>query len=126
MCYAHTTRWTLQRRRDRFTVIESWCRTERPVSDSRCVAMAGLAPLVARQILFGIFNRSRRGAHTRLEALQRVVDFLRPFEPPDLKLLGDVDIPPKWPRPCRPLLKIIMLTARYGDSSPEHFKQADV
>jgi hypothetical protein len=58
------------------------------VSDSRCVVLAGLAPLVARQILFGVFNRSRRGSHTRLEALQRVVDFLRHFEPTD----GDVSV----------------------------------
>jgi hypothetical protein len=126
MCYTHTARWNHHRRRDRATDIESWCRTERPVSDSRCVALAGLAPLVARQILFGMFNRSRRGSHTRLEALQRVVDFLRQMEPIDLKLLDEIEIPPKWPRPCRPLLKIIMLTARHADSSPEQFRHNDV
>ena len=88
MCYAHVARWNHRRRQEPGAVIETWCRTERPVSDSRCVVLAGLAPLVARQILFGVFNRSRRGSHTRLEALQRVVDFLRHFEP----TYGDVSV----------------------------------
>jgi integrase len=81
---------------------------------------------VARQILFGIYSRSRRGSQTRLEKLQQVVDFLRQFEPVDLKLLGDVEIPPKWPKACRPLLKTIMLTSRYCDATPEEFKNTNV
>ena len=126
LCYAHAGRWQHRRKQRPATTLERWCRSERPVSDTRCVIFAGLAPLVARQVLFGIFNRSRRGSHTRLEALQRVVDFLRQFEPTDLKLLREVKIPPKWPKACRPLLNIIMLTARYGDRSPEQFKHAEV
>lgn len=118
MCYTHVARWVHQRKANRLTSIEVWCRTERPVGDSRCVALAGLTPLVTRQILFGVFNRSRRGSHTRLEALQRVVDFLRPFESSDLKTLGDIQIPTKWPKSGRPLLKIILTTAQYADSSP--------
>ena len=96
------------------------------MGDSRCVTLAGLAPLVSRQILFGVYNRSRRGSHTRLEALQRVVDFLRQFESGDLKTLGDVQIPPKWPKSGRPLLKIILTTAQYAGSSPEQFRHNDV
>lgn len=69
MCYTHTARWHQQRKANRLTSIEAWCRTERPVGDSRCVVLAGLAPLVTRQILFGVYNQSRRGSHTRLEAL---------------------------------------------------------
>ena len=61
-----------------------------------------------------------------MKYLQRVVDYLRQFEPTDLNLLHDIEIPPKWPKACRPLLNIVMLTTRYGDRSPEHFKHADV
>jgi hypothetical protein len=126
MCYTHVARWHHQRKVDRLTTTEAWCRTERPVGDSRCVVLAGVAPVVARQILFGVYSRSRRGSHTRLEALQRVVDFLRQFESSDLNALGDIQIPAKWPKSGRPLLKIILTTARYADSSPGQFKRNGV
>lgn len=126
MCYTHVSRWVHQRKTNRLTSIEAWCRTERPVGDSRCVTLAGLTPLVTRQILFGVYNRSRRGSHTRLEALQRVVDFLRHFESSDLKTLGDIQIPPKWPKSGRPLLRIILTTAQYAGSSPEQFRHNDI
>ena len=81
MCAAHAGRWVRTGGRGPPATIDDWCRTERPVGDSRCVCFAGLPPVVTRQILFGVFNRSRRGAHTRLEILQRVVDFLREHKP---------------------------------------------
>lgn len=126
MCYAHTSRWNKHRKRDPTVEVEQWCRIERPVSDSRCVVLAGLTPVVARQILFGVFNRSRRGSHTRLEALQRVSDFLRHLQPTDLRLLDDVEIPPKWPKACRPILNVILQTARCADKTPEQFRNADL
>ena len=126
MCAAHAGRWVRTSGRGGPATIDEWCRAERPVGDSRCVCFAGLPPEVIRQILFGVFNRSRRGAHTRLEILQRVVDFLREHEPTDLKLLDAIETPPKWPPACRAVLNIVMLTARYGDRSPEEFRHADV
>jgi integrase len=126
MCVAHAGRWVRLSKIGTTPPIENWCRTERPVSDSRCVNLAGLPPLVIKQTLFGVFNRSRRDAHTRLEVLQRVVDFLRELQPTDLRLLDTIEIPAKWPMACRPVLNMIMLTARYGDRSPEEFKHADV
>ena len=126
LCNTHHGRWLHLRKHHSPVLFETWCRTERPVGDTRCVFLTGVAPLVARQILFGIYNRSRRGSHTRLEKLQQVVDFLRQFEPTDLKLLDSIEVPPKWPKACRALLNGIMLTSRYCDRTPEQFKDADL
>jgi hypothetical protein len=97
LCITYGERWWNLRKRGSLISMEEWYRTASPVGDGRRVTFAGLDPHVARQILYGIFNRSRRGSHTRLHSLQRVVDFLRQFEPTDLKLLTDIEMPPKWP-----------------------------
>lgn len=126
LCFTHAERWRKLCKRAAPISLEQWCRTSSPVGDGRRVTFAGLEPHVARQILYGIFIRSRRGSQTRLHSLQRVVEFLRQFEPTDLKLLTDIQMPPKWPKACRALLNQIMGTARYGDCSPEDFRHADV
>jgi hypothetical protein len=124
LCFAHAARWSKLCKLAEPISLEQWCRTAGPIGDGRRVTFAGLEPHVARQILYGIFIRSRRGSHTRLHSLQRVVEFLRQFEPTDLKLLTDVEMPPKWPKACRALLNQVMGTARYGDNSPEDFRHA--
>jgi len=127
LCEPHSARWQRLRRRGGPVIdFEHWCRTQSPVSDGRRVIFAGLDPHVIEQILYGIFGRSRRGSHTRIQSLQRVVDFLREFEPTDLKQLTDIDIPPKWPKSCRAILNMIMVSAQYGDRSPEEFRDSDV
>jgi hypothetical protein len=80
-----TARWQRVRRQGNSAIdFDHWCRTQSPVSDGRRVIFAGVDPYVTEQILYGIFSRSRRGSHTRMQSLQRVVDFLREFEPTDL------------------------------------------
>jgi hypothetical protein len=88
LCDAHAGRWQRVRYKLRSPLsFDEWCRTGSPVSDGCRVVFAGLDPHVAKQILYGIFNRSRRGSYTRLQSLQRVVDFVRQFEPTDLNLI---------------------------------------
>ena len=79
-----------------------------------------------RQILYGVYNRSRRGSRTRLDYLQRLVDWVRWLQVSDLMSVRDAELPNPWPRPCDQILNTLLVTVEYGDQGPEDFRNADV
>jgi integrase len=126
LCKAHGNRWRTFRRANAGANLDDWCRRQKQVTDGRRVYFAGVHPHVTRQILFGVYNRSRRGARTRLDDLQRLVDRVRWLQAMDLNSLRDHDLAAPLPHGATKLLNTILVTVEYGDRSPEDFRRADV
>ena len=93
------------------------------MSDGRRVLFAGVHSHVQRQILYGVYNRSRRGSRTRLDYLQRLVDWVRWLQVTDLMSVRDAELPNPWPRPCDQILNTVLVTVEYGDRGPEDFRR---
>ena len=126
LCKAHGNRWRTYRRANTGADLDNWCRREKQVSDGRRVLFAGVHSHVQRQILYGVYNRSRRGSRTRLDYLQRLVDWVRWLQVTDLMSVRDAELPNPWPRPCDQILNTVLVTVEYGDRGPEDFRRADV
>ena len=126
LCRAHSTRWYSFNMAKPGADLDAWCQRENQVSDSRRVCFGGLHPCVVRQVLFGVFDRSRRGSRTRLDYLQRLVDWLRSSQATDLRSLRDAELPRNWLKGTHQILNTIMATAEYGTLTPEDLRNADV
>jgi len=81
---------------------------------------------VVRQVLFGVFDRSRRGSRTRLDYLQSLVDWLRSSQATDLRSVRDTELPGNWLRGTHQILNSLMATTEYGNLTPEDLHHADV
>lgn len=76
-CEAHQARWLRQRRANP-GLDESWWRaTSSPIVVTGQVSLAGMPPLITAQVLYGLQQRTRSGAHTRVQMLRTVVEELR-------------------------------------------------
>ena len=126
LCKAHGQRWQTFKQTKSGMDLDEWSRRAKQVTDGRRVFFAGLHPHVRRQILFGVYSRSRRGSHTRLDHLQRLVDWVRYSETSDLKSARLTELPTPWARGADQILKTILTTVEYGDQGPEDFRHADV
>lgn len=127
LCVAHRNRWIRARRQQHRISFEEFCRTTSQVTDSRLVVFTGLDPRVIRQILYGVYTRSRRGSLTRTQHLQQVVDYVRAMQVSDLRDVADKPRPDVWPATSvRPLLNTLLKAVQYGDLAPEDFQHADI
>jgi hypothetical protein len=106
--------------------LDDWCRREKQITDGRCVFFGGVHSHVTRQLLFGVYSRSRRGARTRLDDLQRLVDRVRWLQAMDLRALQENVLAAPLPHGATKLLNSVMVTVEYGDRSPDDFRRADV
>ena len=76
-CEPHQSRWTRDRRVDPGRDEARWRRTTSPVVVTGQVSLAGMPPLITAQVLYGLQQRTRSGAHTRVQMLRLVVEDLR-------------------------------------------------
>ena len=76
-CEPHQSRWTRDRRADPGLDEARWRRTTSPVVVTGQVSLAGMPPLITAQVLYGLQQRTRSGAHTRVQMLRMVVEDLR-------------------------------------------------
>jgi len=76
-CEPHQSRWTRDRRVDPGRDEARWRRTTSPVVVTGTVSLAGMPPLVTAQVLYGLQQRTRSGARTRVQMLRLVVEDLR-------------------------------------------------
>ena len=81
---------------------------------------------MVRQVLSGVFDRSRRGSRTRLDYLQSLVDWLRSSQATDLRSVRDTELPGNWLRGTHQILNSLMATTEYGNLTPEDLRNADV
>ncbi|MGL5441426.1 MAG: hypothetical protein ACRDDJ_03030, partial [[Mycobacterium] stephanolepidis] len=133
LCVAHRIRWQRAQRGSPVQkygstdTFEEFCRTASQVTDSRLVVFTGLKPRVTRQILYGVYTRSRRGSLTRTQQLQQIVDYVRAMQVNDLREVKDKPRPDIWPAgTVRPLLNTVLTAVEYGDLTPEDFRHAEV
>lgn len=127
LCVAHRARWARLSAEGSSMSFDEFCRRTSQVTDGRVVVFAGLDPRVARQILFGVFTRARRGSLTRTVHLQQIVDYVRQLEVTDLRDAKDRPRPHIWPRSTtQPLLNTILKAVEYGDQAPEDFRHAEI
>lgn len=126
LCKAHGQRWQRFKQAKAGADLDEWSRRAKQVTDGRRVFFGGVHPNVRRQILFGVYNRSRRGSRTRLDHLQRLVDWVRSSNMSDLMFARHTQLPSPWPRGADQILKTILTTVEYGDQRPEDFRAADV
>jgi integrase len=76
--YCHTHAARLRRlRQDAGFDEQHWRRTESSVAELDEVSFRGLSPRVVAELLYGIQERTRGGARTKLDELKRVCDALR-------------------------------------------------
>jgi len=76
-CEPHQDRWVGERRADPGLDEARWRLTTSPSVITGQVSLAGMPPLITVQVLYGLSQRTRAGAHTRLEVLRLVVEDLR-------------------------------------------------
>jgi integrase len=76
-CETHQARWTRDQRADPGLDEAGWRAITAPIVVTGQVSLAGLAPLLTAQVLYGLQQRTRTGAQTRLHVLRAVVQDLR-------------------------------------------------
>jgi integrase len=75
-CLQHRVRVRKARRVEGFDE-DLWRRTETSIPEASTISFRGLPPLVVNQLLFGIQQRTKAGAKTKLDLLRLVCDGLR-------------------------------------------------
>ena len=76
-CEPHQSRWTRDRRADPGLDVDRWRSAASPVVVTGQVSLAGMPPLITAQVLYGLQQRTRSGAHTRVQMVRMVVEDLR-------------------------------------------------
>ena len=123
-CEPHQSRWTRDRRADPGRDEARWRRTTSPVVVTGQVSLAGMPPLITAQVLYGLQQRTRSGAHTRVQMLRLVVEDLR-------QRAGRLRARrrPRHPGPGREKRTLLTALARHAAlalSDPETEKAKDV
>ncbi len=115
-CDTHLQR--LRQSRRQATVLDEarWCATEPPVTRAGRVSLAGLAPLVVVQVLYGLQQRAVLGIKTRDGVLRWICDELRRQQ---IATLSDVQVPPTLGNDRRGILNSLRAHARRALLSPE-------
>ena len=122
-CEPHLGRWTRDRRAEAGVDEARWRRTTSPVVVTGQVSLAGMPPLITTQVLYGLQQRTRSGAHTRVQMLLMVVEDLRGAQADSVHVTVP---PPGTGREKRTLLTALARHAALALSDPEAEKAKDV
>ena len=94
----------------------AWRLTEPPVPRSGQVSLAGMAPAVVTEILFGLQQRTRQGVKTHDAILRAVCDDARSQQ---VTSLADLEVPPLRGKGYEGVVHTLVAHARRGASGPE-------
>ncbi|HEY6696965.1 MAG TPA: site-specific integrase, partial [Acidimicrobiales bacterium] len=122
-CEPHQSRWTRDRRADPGLDEARWRRTTSPVVLTGRVSLAGMPPLITAQVLYGLQQRTRSGAHTRVQMLRMVVEDLRHAQADSVHATAP---PPGAGREKRTVLTALAHHAALALGDPETEKAKDV
>ena len=128
-CETHQDQWTRDRRADPRLDETRWRQSTSPIVVTGQVSLAGMPPLITVQVLYGLQQRTRSGAHTRLEVLRAVVEELRRAQADSVHTSTLTE--QASARPCmgREKRRVLGALARHGAlavSDPETEKVKDV
>ena len=122
-CEPHQIRWTRDRRANLGRDEARWRRTTSPVVVTGQVSLAGMPPLITAQVLYGLQQRTRSGAHTRVQMLRLVVEDLRHAQADSVHATAPT---PGAGREKRTLLTALARHTALALSDPETEKAKDV
>lgn len=122
-CEPHQSRWTRDRRANPGLDEARWRRTTSPVVVTGKVSLAGMPPLITAQVLYGLQQRTRSGAHTRVQMLRMVVENLRHAQADSVHATTPL---PGMGREKRTMLTALARHAALALSDPETEKAKDV
>ena len=84
LCFVHNDRWRIHRRLEPNANIMKWCATAAGLAASGVVNLRGLHQLVRLQMLIALQRRVQAGIKNYVHWLDRLADFLRAGQHPDL------------------------------------------
>lgn len=124
-CEPHQGRWTRDREAGAGAGVDEarWRRTTSPVVVTGQVSLAGMPPLITAQVLYGLQQRTRSGAHTRVQMLRMVVEDLRRAQADSVHATAP---PPRTGREKRTVLTALARHAALALSDPETEQAKDV
>jgi len=126
-CEPHQSRWTRDRRANPGRDEARWRRTTSPVVVTGTVSLAGMPPLITAQVLYGLQQRTRSGARTRVQMLRLVVEDLRRAQADSMHTDSVTTAsPPGMGREKRTVLTALARHAALALSDPETEKAKDV
>jgi hypothetical protein len=124
-CEPHRARWRRDHRADPGRDEQRWRARTSPIVVTGQVSLAGMPPLITAQVLYGLQQRTRSGAHTRIEVLQTVVEELRRSQADTVD--GLADRPPEgMGKEKRTVLWAWARHARLALADPESERVKDV
>ena len=123
-CETHQARWTRDHRADPGLDEAGWRAITAPIVVTGQVSLAGLAPLLTVQVLYGLQQRSRSGAQTRLHVLRAVVHDLRRSQAASVHAAGDPS--PGMRREKHTVLAALARHAGLATADPETETAKDV
>jgi integrase len=122
-CEPHQIRWIRDRRADPGLDEARWRRITSPVVVTGQVSLAGMPPLITAQVLYGLQQRTRSGAHTRVQMLRMVVEDLRRAQADSVHAAAP---PPGMGREKRTVLTALARHAALALANPETERVKDV
>src|SRR6266571_3113515 len=114
-CDAHLQRLRVLRRTGHHPDEAAWRVTEPPVPRAGQVSLAGLAPAVAVEVLFGLQQRTRQGVKTYCATLRAVANDARSQQ---VSSLAELDIPASRGQGYASVVHTLITHARRGISDP--------
>jgi len=114
-CDAHLQRLRVLRRAGQHPDEAAWRVTEPPVLRAGQVSLAGLAPAVAVEMLFGLQQRTRQGVKTYCTILRPVANDARTQQ---VRSLAELDIPVARGQGYASVVHTLITHARRGISDP--------
>ncbi|HEY6422587.1 MAG TPA: site-specific integrase [Pseudonocardiaceae bacterium] len=124
-CEPHQARWLAERGAESGLEEPRWRATTSPIVVTGQVSLARMPPLITAQVLYGVQQRTRSGAHTRIEVLRRVVEDLRRSQADAVDTAAERP-PDKMGREKRTVLGALARHARLAVADPETEKAKDV
>jgi integrase len=124
-CEPHQNRWQRARRAEPGLDEQRWRVTTSPIVVTGQVSLAGMSPLITAQVLYGLQQRTRSGAHTRIEFVRGLVEELRRGQAEAVDALAE-NPPVGIGKEKRTLLWAFARHARLARSNPETERTKDV
>ena len=124
-CESHQARWLREHRADPGLDEQQWRAITSPVVVTGRVSLAGMPPLITAQVLYGLQQRTRSGAHTRIEVLRIVVEQLRRSRADTVDALAERP-PEGMGKEKRTVLGALARHARLALADPESERVKDV
>ena len=123
-CEPHQTRWLREYHADPGLDEARWRLTTSPLVVTGQVSLAGMPPLITAQVLYGLQQRTRTGAHTRIQMLRAVVEDLRRSQAATVELPAEA-APGTVGREKRTVLNALARHARLALTDPESERVKD-